>query len=205
MPEPAEASPRRRELLAATLAYAAEHNLSDLSLRPLAAAIGSSPRVLLYLFGSKDGLMREVLAAGREEQLALVERAYAEAADPRAALELLWEWCTAPHRRSTLRLFFEGYVRSPGDDGPWHGFATASLDDWIPPFERLFADTDIPATLALAVLRGLLLDVIAQEPAGAGTSQPRIDAAWHRFLDGAFGTAPAAGNHRTAPANQAVD
>ncbi|NUP32013.1 MAG: TetR/AcrR family transcriptional regulator [Streptomycetaceae bacterium] len=204
MPEPAEASPRRRELLAATLAYAAEHNLSDLSLRPLAAAIGSSPRVLLYLFGSKDGLMREVLAAGREEQLALVERAYAEAADPRAALELLWEWCTAPHRRSTLRLFFEGYVRSPGDDGPWHGFATASLDDWLPPFERLFADTDIPATLALAVLRGLLLDVIAQ-PAGAGASQPRIDAAWHRFLDGAFDSAPPSGGHRTAPANQAVD
>src|SRR5690349_1727196 len=71
---PPPASPRRRELLAATRAYAAQNNLSDLSLRPLAAAIGSSPRVLLYLFGSKEGLIREVLAAGRTEQLALVEQ-----------------------------------------------------------------------------------------------------------------------------------
>src|SRR5688500_17517384 len=70
-----EPSPRQRELLAATLKYAAENNLSDLSLRPLAAAIGSSPRVLLYLFGSKEGLIRDVLTVGREEQLTLVERA----------------------------------------------------------------------------------------------------------------------------------
>ncbi len=56
-------SPRRVELLACTLEYATRTNLSELSLRPLAAAIGSSPRVLIYLFGSKEGLLREVLAA----------------------------------------------------------------------------------------------------------------------------------------------
>src|SRR5262245_37270234 len=77
-PADPEASPRKRELLAATLAYAAANNLADLSLRPLAAAIGSSPRVLLYLFGSKEGLIREVLAAARAEQLALVARAAEE-------------------------------------------------------------------------------------------------------------------------------
>jgi AcrR family transcriptional regulator len=189
--DPTEASPRRRELLAAALAYAAEHNLSDLSLRPLAAAIGSSPRVLLYLFGSKEGLIREVLAAGRAEQLALVARADSEAAGPRAALGLLWEWCTAPGHRSTLRMFFEAYSRSPGDDGPWRGFAAASLDDWLPPFERLFAGTGMPATLGLAVLRGLLLDVVALDPAANRESGDfaRIDAAWRHFLDSAFGGA----------------
>jgi AcrR family transcriptional regulator len=39
-----------------------EHGLGEMSLRPLASAIDSSPRVLLYLFGSKDGLVRALLA-----------------------------------------------------------------------------------------------------------------------------------------------
>ena len=54
-------SARRGELLDAAYRYALAHGLVDLSLRPLAAAIGSSPRVLLFLFGSKDGLVRELL------------------------------------------------------------------------------------------------------------------------------------------------
>ncbi len=40
-----------------------------MSLRPLAAAIGSSPRVLLYLFGSKEGLTRALLARARADEL----------------------------------------------------------------------------------------------------------------------------------------
>ncbi|MEX3648859.1 TetR family transcriptional regulator, partial [Mycolicibacterium porcinum] len=50
-------SARKIELLEAAYRYALAHGLGDLSLRPLAAAIGSSPRVLLFLFGSKDGLV----------------------------------------------------------------------------------------------------------------------------------------------------
>ena len=47
-------SARETELVELAYAYVLEHGLSDLSLRPLAAAIGSSPRVLLFLFGSKE-------------------------------------------------------------------------------------------------------------------------------------------------------
>src|SRR3954451_5011316 len=50
-------SPRREELLEAAYAYVLRHGLSGLSLRPLAREVGSSPRVLLYLFGTKDGLV----------------------------------------------------------------------------------------------------------------------------------------------------
>ncbi|NUU24619.1 MAG: TetR/AcrR family transcriptional regulator [Streptomycetaceae bacterium] len=176
------ASPRRRELLAATRAYAAQNNLSDLSLRPLAAAIGSSPRVLLYLFGSKEGLIREVLAAGRAEQLALVERASREADGPREVLELLWVWLTDRERRTVLRLFFEGYIRGCGDEEPWQGFALASVDDWLPPLEGLLAGRRAPATLVLAVMRGLLLDWLADDAALG-----RVNQAWEAFLDDVFG------------------
>ncbi|WTW98775.1 TetR/AcrR family transcriptional regulator [Streptomycetaceae bacterium NBC_01309] len=197
-----EPSPRQRELLAATRAYVAQNNLSDLSLRPLAAAIGSSPRVLLYLFGSKEGLIREVLAEGRKEQLDLVERAAgAEADGPRAVLELLWRWVTDPGHRTVLRMFFEGYVRGCGPQaatGPWTGFAAASLDDWLPPLERLLDGHRIPATLALAVMRGLLLDLLADVPgegaaSAARATERRVDEAWRTFLDDAFGPEPTPG------------
>ena len=63
----------RAELLERAYRYALEHGVANLSLRPLASAIGSSPRVLLYLFGSKDGLVRALLARARAEELALLE------------------------------------------------------------------------------------------------------------------------------------
>ena len=59
-----ESSPRRAELLDASYGYVLNHGLNGLSLRPLAAAIGSSPRVLLYLFGSKENSAPRTIGAG---------------------------------------------------------------------------------------------------------------------------------------------
>ncbi|MFI9363158.1 TetR/AcrR family transcriptional regulator [Kitasatospora sp. NPDC053057] len=179
-PSPRRPSMRREDLLAATLRYVAEHNVSDLSLRPLAAEIGSSPRVLLYLFGSKEGLVREVLAVGRTEQLALLERSEAEGGSARETLELLWEWLTDPSHRGALRLFFEGYVRAFDRSEPWRDFGTASLEEWLPPLGRVLEGTGANATVVLAVLRGLLLDLLAGEE---DTHAERIHTAWHAFLD----------------------
>ena len=67
-----DASARRTELLELTYRYVLEHGLADMSLRPLAAAVGSSPRVLLFLFGSKDGLVRALLARARADELAFL-------------------------------------------------------------------------------------------------------------------------------------
>jgi len=63
---------RKEELLELAYAYVREHGLAQLSLRPLAAATGSSPRVLLFLFGSKEGLIRALLARARRDELRLL-------------------------------------------------------------------------------------------------------------------------------------
>ena len=181
--DPAPGSPRRAELLERTIEYAARTNLSELSLRPLAAAIGSSPRVLIYLFGSKDGLLRAVLAASRERQLAVVHRAMAESAGPAEVLSRLWAWTCEPEHLPIARLFFESYSRSLGGGEPWATFAVDSVRDWEPPLRRILrasgadaepADADV--TLALSVLRGLLLDLLATGEA------ERVDLAWRRFV-----------------------
>jgi AcrR family transcriptional regulator len=183
-PVEATGSPRRAELLERTLQYAARTNLSELSLRPLAAEIGSSPRVLIYLFGSKDGLLREVLAASRERQLAVVHRAMEESAGPAEVLGRLWAWMCEPEHAPIARLFFESYSRSLGGGEPWTTFAVDSVRDWEPPLRRILtapgitesAPTDAEVTLTLSVLRGLLLDLLATGEA------ERIDLAWRRFV-----------------------
>lgn len=182
-PEAPAGSPRRAELLERTIAYAARTNLSELSLRPLAAEIGSSPRVLIYLFGSKDGLVREVLSVSRARQLALVTRAMEESAEPADVLGRLWAWMSDPEHAGVARLFFECYIRSLGGGEPWAAFAADSVHDWGPPLRRILtgsdgvSPTDGEVTLTLATLRGLLLDLLATGEA------ERIDLAWRRYIE----------------------
>src|SRR5689334_20884352 len=104
-------SARQTELLELTYAYVLTHGLADLSLRPLAASIGSSPRVLLFLFGSKDGLIRALLARAREEELALL-RHIGAACSLDDVVDELWTWLAADGHRPLLTLWAEAYARS---------------------------------------------------------------------------------------------
>ena len=170
-------SARQAELLEAAYQYAVSRGRADLSLRPLAAAIGSSPRVLLYLFGSKDGLVRALLARARADELGLLEQARGEGdgtggAEPggmAGAAGRIWGWLADDAHRSLLTLWADGYVRSLAQpDGPWAGFAAATVADWLAvlaaaqpaPFRATPAG-EAERTLVLAVLRGALLDLLA--------------------------------------------
>jgi AcrR family transcriptional regulator len=160
------ASPRRQELLELAYAYALEHGVADLSLRPLAAAIRSSPRVLLFLFGSKAELVQALLARAREDELELLRRARAandagQCGDLIEVASELWSWLAAEEHRGLLALWVEGYARSLIDpDGPWAGFAAATVADWLEVLNEAGAG-DVEATLVLAILRGAMLDLLA--------------------------------------------
>ncbi|MFE9393038.1 TetR/AcrR family transcriptional regulator [Streptomyces sp. NPDC006784] len=166
-------SARQTELLEAAYQYALAHGLTDLSLRPLAGAIGSSPRVLLFLFESKNGLLRALLARARADELTLLNRAKqpGRASGLAPAVEQAWTWLTAKEHRSLLRLWAEAYTLSlVQPDGAWAGFARATVEDWLgvlagfqPPSERDSEDGATRRTLALAVLRGALLDLLATD------------------------------------------
>lgn len=171
-------SARREELLDRAYRYVTQHGLSAMSLRPLAAEIGSSPRVLLFLFGSKDGLVRALLARARAEEMAHVQRVRREAGVDltRVGLET-WRWLTAEEHRGLLTLWTESYARSLIEpDGPWAGFAASTVDDWLtlladtqPPGERTTPAGEARRTLVLAVLRGGLLDLLATGDVGRTT------------------------------------
>jgi AcrR family transcriptional regulator len=125
-------SARKQELLEAAYRYVLGTGLADMSLRPLAKEIGSSPRVLLFLFGSKEGLVRALLNRAREEEL----RYLAELRDEHNGLAAtgrdVWAWLADPAHRALLALWVEGYARSLlGEPGPWADFGRDTVRDWL--------------------------------------------------------------------------
>lgn len=193
-PKPKSPAPsaRRAELLERAYAYVLAHGLTGMSLRPLATATGSSPRVLLFLFGSKEGLIGSLLARARADELALLARARqgprtrgTRGGDLASTIRTTWEWLAAEPHRKLLHLWLEAYARSltePG--GPWAGFARQTVEDWLsllstaqPSGQHADAASLSERTLDLAVLRGALLDLLATG------EEARVTAAVERYLE----------------------
>src|SRR5215208_1472206 len=98
----------RERLLAAAVDYAAEHGLADLSLRTLAAGLGTSHRMLIFHFGSKEGLLVEVVREVEARQRALLDEFRADPQlDPLGQMQAFWEHLMSPALWPYERLFFE--------------------------------------------------------------------------------------------------
>jgi AcrR family transcriptional regulator len=181
-----EQSARKAELLEAAYRYVLENGLGEMSLRPLAGAIGSSPRVLLFLFGSKEGLVRALLARARTDELRLLEEAkQGGQAGLGPTIRAVWGWLIADAHRPLLTLWLEAYARSLAEpEGPWSGFARQTVEDWLgvlgeaqAPGRRRTKASAVERTLGLAVLRGGLLDLLATGDTA------RASGAVERYLD----------------------
>jgi len=175
----------RKELLDAILTYVLEVGLADLSLRPLAKAVSASPRTLLYHFGSKDALVLAVLGEASLRQANLLGAWYARSAEHDAPTLLLraWQWLVAPRHERLLRLLFEAYGLALRDRKRYGPFLRASSNDWVSPFTRALEERGFSseratalATLLVAVMRGLLLDVLATG------ERARVDRAFRSFI-----------------------
>lgn len=178
---------RRADLLEAITDYILERGLAELSLRPLAQAVGTSPRILLYHFGSKEELVASALTTARTRETATVESYRASAADVPLAdlLNTAWEWISASSNHRFLRLFFEVYGLSLQDPKRFPGFLDTVVADWLPLVEAGLRTGGMDAVrartvapLVVAVQRGLLLDLLA-----TGERQ-RVDRAHDEFVAG---------------------
>jgi AcrR family transcriptional regulator len=173
-------------LLDAVVEEAMAHGIADQSLRSIAAAVGTSHRMLLHHFGSKEALFVEVIRAveARQRQV-LVELGDAGAdEDPLAAGQRFWAHLCDPALAPQERLFFEVYGQAlvgrtwatPLLDGIVDEWVTA-LVGWLDPEGDHPAAAQIDARLMVAVTRGLLLDLLAT---GDRTA---VDAAMERFTE----------------------
>jgi AcrR family transcriptional regulator len=181
MPRPS--TDTRERLLAAAVDYAAEHGLADLSLRARATGLGTSHRMLSFHFGSKQGLLVEVVRAVEAQQRALLEQLRADPElDLLDQLRAFWQHLTSPALWPYERLFFEVYAQGLQGKQPATRLLEDAIDPWLTPAADLLASQGVPvqeaqaeARLAIAVTRGLLLDLLATGDLAA------VDAAMDRF------------------------
>jgi AcrR family transcriptional regulator len=156
---------RRAALLAACTEELLRHGLPGLTLAKMAAAAGTSSRMLLYHFTTRDQLVLEALKEARRRQ----QHVFGELLAPRrgvpyaTVLTEAWDRITAPELRPYLRLFGQLHDLS-ADQTPWAEFRVRSITDWLPTIEAGLradgrSDAVALATAVIAVLRGLLQDL----------------------------------------------
>lgn len=167
----------RARLLDVCTDHALEHGLPD-RLEPFVAASGTSARMLLYHFGTRDELLRAVLQHARLRQRQVFgDLLRARDDEPYAAtLARAWAGMTGPDAAPYLRMF--GRLRESAEQQLWPGFRRVATTDWLDPLEEGLRSAGRPelATLALAVIRGLLMDLDATGDAD------RVDRAFQDFL-----------------------
>lgn len=162
----------RQQLLDAAIEYTAEHGISDLSLRSLAAALGTSHRMLIFHFGSKEGLWVEIARTVDRRQREQLRGFPPDPGQPLGELvRMWWKLFSAPALWPYERLFFELYGQALQGRPYTAGFLDEFLDgiiDWLEPLVAATVARGIPEPqarahlrLGVAVTRGLLLDLLA--------------------------------------------
>lgn len=179
----------RSALLDRIVDYVHANGVGDLSLRPLAKAVKSSPRVLLYYFNSKEDLIVEVIARARERQRELFERVGRQDEDSaNDVCRAVWSIMSAPKSEPAFRLFFEIYGMALQDPKRYADFLRSAVNDWLTYIEQPYlraghsrVDARAIATIVLAGYRGFMLDLCATH------DRRRIDRAvdvWLQTLEG---------------------
>ena len=120
---------RRAEWSEAAADYVLEHGLIGLSLRPLAADLGTSDRMLLYHFGSKDELVAAVLRTTNERSTEHV-RTMEPSRDLRRAVHDLWAAMLVPHIDRCSRLYVEAAALGLLGKEPYASVAREANDLW---------------------------------------------------------------------------
>ena len=147
--------------------YVLTHGIGDLALRPLAKALKTNARMLIYHFGSREGLMREILIGLRERESARIERWMKSGRKPRTMAEFLrWYWrrISAPQARAAVTLIFELYALALRNPDAYPGVLEEPVNFWPKLVRAMGVQSEVDeveATLLLAVTRGLLLDLCA--------------------------------------------
>lgn len=175
---------RRDALVGDVLAYVLRHGVGDLTLRPLAAAIGTSDRMLVYNFGSKRGLIERVLERASDDLAAMVLAGISADGAPTERLGGLWDRLTADEAEPYLRLWFEVQGLAAMGRAPYASTVPALLRGWLDLSASVLGDLGLPAgearriaTVEVAAVQGLLLDLLSTG------DRARVDAAAHDLID----------------------
>jgi len=148
------------------LAYFLRHGVANLSLRPLAAAAGTSARMLLHYFGSKETLIAEVMGQVQTRLQAAFQELAANHGTARreTVLQDFWKVLSTRPNQPALRLLFEVQMLALQNPKRYRRYLTRTSATWRELIERALPSTrrsPATATLYTAVIDGLLLELLS--------------------------------------------
>jgi AcrR family transcriptional regulator len=162
---------RKEELLERIVDVFLSQGISDVSLRPLAKSVGTSARLLIYHFSSKESLVAEALQRVRQR----MQQEFLKLADPKKdqSLEgvflLFWKWVQARQNQGHVRLFLQVYGLALHDHAKYARYLAGTTETWVRFLDRGFQQfparshysSEVVRTYIVASFRGLLLDLLA--------------------------------------------
>jgi len=175
---PRAASDQATTLLDQAIAHVLAHGYSDQSLRAMAASLGTSHRMLSYYFGDVEGFWEAVVEHLRntdQHRQAGMAEGQAFTVPP---IEQVWQHFTSPNYLPVFQLMLEICVKALRDRQRFGEFLTHAVDGWINRVAQSLqtqhglskAKARIRARLELAIVRGLILDLLTTGDK-AGTTQ----------------------------------
>lgn len=173
----------KQRLLAATLNYLLENGIADLSLRQLAEELGTSHRLLIYHFGTKEGLFVAVVEEIEREQQRWVASMRERDMTPMELMRMAWDRTRDPALDRQLRLFVEIYGHALQGRAHTAPLLDTLIDAWLDPLSDIFrrmgltpAQARVHARLNVATMRGLMLDLLTTGDVKAA------HAAWEQYI-----------------------
>lgn len=174
-------SERKDQLLDRLVDYLLRHGLNDLSLRPMAAAAETSARLLVYHFGSKDGLLAEVLERmqSRLQQSFSAMFQGSRGIHKEKPLMVFWRWAIAPENCPYLKLLYELQILAAQNPSAYGAYLRRSSSSWLGLAKAMLPEgeqDDAMASVLIAVFDGLFLELMSTG------DRSRTTAALERFI-----------------------
>ena len=155
----------RDDLLARAVDWFVEHGIGDTSLRALGAVLGTSHRMLIYHFGSREGLVTAVVEYVEHRERDLLTRLVETEDDPYEAGMRFWSQ-VADTAETFAPLYFE--LAGHAMQGRPHASVLRDwlAEGWTDALAGLYVAAGHPpdraadlVRISLAMARGLLFDV----------------------------------------------
>lgn len=156
-------STRKQELLHGALAYLLKHGLANASLRPMAAQLGITPRILMFHFTSKERLLQEAMEEIQTRLQSSFVRMSKSGRNTVPPLKRFWRWATEKENLPHLRLLYEAQIiaaQNPKAYGPYLQRVSRDWQDVVLQTLSQSLRSEDMATLCIAVFDGLLLELI---------------------------------------------
>ena len=161
---------RRDELLDQVTDHVLEHGLIGLTLRPVAAAIGTSDRMLIYHFDNRDALVAAVVARANERAVAAVG-ALPAARSVRSGVNALWEAYQSEPLNSCLTVYCQAAATGLIGEEPYLSSTRESNERWAAGLRDYLVRCGAPprrvrriVTLVDSALYGFHLDLATDRP-----------------------------------------